>query len=85
MHCELSAEDDKPSPHLLEIQVSHNFLVTVYGFKGILGKLNTLNTKMQTSGVTYGTVKALVNATIAGLKRDFFTNSGRVQQETLLC
>jgi hypothetical protein len=24
MHCELSAEDDKPSPHLLEILVSHN-------------------------------------------------------------
>ena len=51
--------------------VSHNFLVMVHGFKDILGKLNTLNTKLQTSGVTYDTVKAPVNATIAGLKRDF--------------
>ena len=52
------------------------FLVMVHGFKDILGKLNTLNTKLQTSGVTYGTVKVPVNATIAGLKRDFLTNSG---------
>jgi hypothetical protein len=32
--------------------------------------LNPLNKKLQTSGVTYDTVKALVNVIIAGLKRE---------------
>ena len=31
MHCELSVEDEKPSAHLLEMLVSHNFLVMVHG------------------------------------------------------
>ena len=33
MDCELLAEDEKPSAHLLEMLVSHNFLVKVHGFK----------------------------------------------------
>ena len=69
MHCELSAEDDKPSTHLLDMLVSHNFREMVHGSKDILCKLNRLNKKLQTSGVT--PVKGIVNATIAGLKREF--------------
>ena len=55
MDCELLAEDEKPSAHLLEMLVSHNFLVMVHGFKDILCKMNILNTKLQSSGVTYNT------------------------------
>ena len=51
----VSAEDEKPSSHLLEMLVSHNFLVMVHGFKDILCKMNILNTKLQSSGVTYNT------------------------------
>ena len=71
MHCELVAEDEKPSAYLLDMLVSHNFLVMAHGFKSILCKLILLNKKLQTSGVTYDTVKALVNLTFAGLERKF--------------
>jgi hypothetical protein len=55
----------------------------LHGIKDILCKLNLLNKKLQTYGETYDTVKAIVNATIAGLKRN--SCKLRMQQETLLC
>ena len=60
-----------PSAYLLDMLLSHNFLVMAHGFIGILCKLNLLNTKLQTSGVTYDTVKALVNLTNARLEKEF--------------
>jgi hypothetical protein len=81
MHCE--AEDENLSAPFLEMLRSHFFLVMVHGCQDIIGKLNLINVKMQTCGISPLTIKALVNATKTGLQNQWVETKSERRQKAI--
>lgn len=69
MFCEYDKED--VSAGFLTALQQHKFIALLKGMRDIISKLNLLNVSMQTQGLSFTTLKVLVNATQEGLRQEW--------------